>query len=87
MRLNITLTDIKLTNMSNGQVEWSRSIRKLHKILESTTAAHVLLLDFHEWGGTTKLTFTNVTAQVVGACVAGIVGTHAEWKGIFPAEW
>jgi hypothetical protein len=28
-----------------------------------------------------------VTAQVVGACVAGIVGTHAEWKGIFPAEW
>lgn len=87
MCLNISLKHLTLVNLKTGKTSWTRPYWQLRTMQRPPTHPSELYLDFHAYGGTTKLTFTNATAQVVGACVAGIVGTHAEWKGIFPAEW
>jgi hypothetical protein len=86
MSLQITLIDMTLTNLSTGQVEWSRTFNKLHKILESTVNTNVLLLDFYQWGGTTKLTFDTVPSKTIHACMAGILATHVAWSSSFPAQ-
>lgn len=87
MCLNISLKRLTLVNLKTGKTSWTRPYWQMRTMQRPPAQPAELYLDFHAYGGTTKLTFTNVTAQVVGACVAGIVGTHAEWKGIFPAEW
>jgi hypothetical protein len=87
MCLNITLHKLTLVNLKNGKTFWSRPYWQLRTLQRPQTKPSDLFLDFHEYGGTTKLTFTNVPAKVVNDCAAAILDTHREWKGLFPTGW